>query len=316
MLEKKHLNYKKLIVYKKTLKSLFVILIIFPLLFSCKTGKKKKVNLYKEITDLKDMSSSIEEMVKDKKSIFYGLYSPVKVKKIFENVGVEYTPSVLNPVDNMPNYASSSKKALNLGVYGVDMSYIQLFNLTQESVNYWNAIEKLINDLNIPNEIILTSRESVKKNINNPDSLVQIATTTLAIVRNHLGEQDRESAAAMILIGGWIEALYIATESLYNENKPDIEIASIIAEQKYSLNSLVSFAKNYHYDPEVAHYYRKLRLLQNYFNEFYIYYQKNDIEIDTVNKVIKTSGNKSDITMKNILKIKKLIGEIRDEIVD
>lgn len=316
MLVKTDLNYKKLTVYKETLKSLFIILIIIPLLFGCKTGKEKKVNLDKEITDLKDMSSSIEKMVRDKKSIFYGLYSPVKVKKIFDNVGVEYTPSVLNPVRNMPNYESSSKKALNLGVYGVDMSYIQLFNLTQESVNYWNAIEKLINDLNIPNEIILASRESVKKNINNPDSLVQIATTTLAIVRNHLKEQDRESAAAMILIGGWIEALYIATELLYNENKPDIEIATIIAEQKYSLNSLVSFVKNYHYDPEVAHYYRKLRVLQNYFNEFYIYYQKNDIEIDTVNKVIKTSGNKSDITLKNILKIKKLIGEIRDEIVD
>jgi hypothetical protein len=82
------------------------------------------------------------------------------------------------------------------------------------------------------------------------------------------------------------------------------------------LNSLVSFAKNYHQDTEVAYYYRKLRLLQNYFREFDIYYKKNDLRIDTVNKVIVTSGNKINITKENILQIKNQIRKTRDEIIN
>jgi len=262
------------------------------------------------------MSNSIEEMVKNEKSIFYGLYSPIEVTRVFESVGAEYTPAILNSTENSSNYITSSKIALNLGVYGVDLSYIQLFHLTQESINYWTVIRKLTNQLGIPGDIINTPRESLDENYNNPDSLVQIATATFSIVKNHLKEQNRESAAAMIIIGGWVEALYIATEALYNEENPDPEIISIIAEQKYSLNSLVSFAKNYHQDTEVAIYYRKLRLLQNYFSEFDIYYKKNDLRIDTVNKVIVTSGNKIDITKENILQIKNQIRKTRDEIIN
>jgi len=315
---KNNLIYKKSDIssLKRIIKSLVSVLILIHLFSSCQIREEKMVNMDKEIEDLGNMSGSIGEMVKSGKSIFYGLYSPIELTRVFKNVGVEYTPPVLNSIENASNYLTSSKTALNLGVYGVDLGYLQLFHLSQESVNYWIVIEKLTNQLGIPDNTITTSRESLDESSSNPDSLIQIATANFTIVKNQLKEQNRESAAAMIMIGGWIEALYIATEALYNEENPDPEIIAIIAEQKYSLNSLVSFAKNYHQDPEIAIYYRKLRLLQNYFREFDIYYKKNDLRIDTVNKVIITSGNKIDITKENILQIKKLIRKTRDEIVN
>lgn len=315
---KNNLIYKKSIIFslKRIFKSLVSVLILTHLFLSCQTREEQKVNLDKEIEDLGIMSGSIKEMAKSGKSIFYGLYSPIELTRVFENIGAEYTPPVLNSTENASNYLTSSKTALNLGVYGVDLGYLQLLRLSQESIHYWVVIEKLTNQLGIPDDIINIPREPLDEKFNNPDSLMQIATATFAIVQNQLKEQNRESAAAMIMIGGWVEALYIATEALYNEENPDKEIVAMIAEQKYSLNSLVSFAKNYHHDPEVAIYYRKLRVLQNYFKEFDIYYKKNDLRIDTVNKVIFTSGNKIDITKENILQIKKLIRKIRDEIVN
>ncbi len=315
---KNNLIYKKSVIYslKRIFKSFVSVLILTYLISSCQIREEQKVNLDKEIEDIGDIYQSIGKMVKNEKSIFYGLYSPIEVTRIFESVGAEYTPAILNSPDNSSNYITSSKIALNLGVYGVNLGYTRLFHLSQESINYWAVIEKLTNQLGIPDDVIYTPWESLDENFSNPDSLGQIATATFAIVKNHLKEQDRESAAAMIIIGGWVEALYIAIEALYNEEDPDPEIIAIIAEQKYSLNSLVSFAKNYHQDPEVAIYYRKLRLLQNYFREFDIYYKKNDLRIDTVNKVIITSGNKIDITKENILQIKKLIRKIREEIIN
>ncbi len=315
---KNNLIYKKSVIYslKRIFNSFVSVLILTHLFSSCQIREEQKVNLDTEIEDLGNMSGSIKEMVKSGKSIFYGLYSPIELTRVFENVGAEYTPPVLNSIENASNYLTSSKTALNLGVYGVDLGYLQLFHLSQESVIYWTVIEKLTNQLGITDDIITIPRESLDENFHNPDSLIQIATATFAIVRNQLKEQNRESAAAMIMIGGWIEALYIATEALYNEEDPDPEIIAIIAEQKYSLNSLVSFAKNHHQDPEVAIYYRKLRLLQNYFREFDIYYKKNDLKIDTINKVIVTSGNKIDITKENILQIRNQVRKTREEIIN
>jgi len=318
MLVKNNLIYKKAVIFsiKMIFKSFVSVLILIYVFSGCQNREEQKIILNKEIENLGNMSGSIEEMVISGKSIFYGFYSPIEITRIFENIGAEYNPYILNSVENASNYLTSSKTALNLGVYGVDMSYLQLFHLSQESLNYWIVIEKLTNQLGVPNDIITTPGESIDENLSNPDSLIKIATANFAIMKNHLKEQNRESAAAMIIIGGWVEALYIATGALYNEENPDPEIIAVIAEQKYSLNSLVSFAKNYHQDPEVANYYRKLRLLQNQFSEFDIYYKKNDLRIDTVNKVIITSGNKIDITKENILQIKRLIKKIRDEIVN
>ena len=315
---KNNLIYKKSDIFslKRIFKSLVSVLILTHLFSSCQTREEQKINLDNEIEDLGNMSRSIEEMMVSGKSIFYGLYSPIKLARIFENVGAEYTPPILNSTENASNYITSSKIALNLGVYGVDMGYVQLFQLSQESINYWAVIEKLTNQLGINKEILTIARESINENSYNPDSLIQIATATFAIVKNQLQEQNRENASAMIMIGAWVEALYIATEALYNEENPNPEIIEIIAEQKYSLNSLVNFAKNHHQDPEVAIYYRKLRLLQNSFREFDIYYNKYELRIDTVNKVIVTSGNKIDITKENIMQIKKLIKKTRDEIIN
>jgi len=318
MLDKNNVLFKKPFIFslKRMFITLVCVIMLSQLFFSCQTRNEQKVDFDKEIKDIGSMSRSIEEMAISEKSILYGLNSPIELIKIFENVEAEYTSPILNPTENASNYLTSSKIALNLGVYGVDLGYIQLFNLSQETVNYWAVIEKLTNQLGIPEDILVTPRESLSGNISNLDSLIQIATATFAIIMNHLNEQNRESATAMIMIGGWIEALYIATEALYNEENPDPKIISIIAEQKYSLNSLISFAKNYHINTEIATYYRKLRLLQNFFEEFDIYYKENDLLIDTVNKVIVTSGNKIDITKENILQIRNQVIKTRNEIIN
>ncbi|GAJ22867.1 unnamed protein product, partial [marine sediment metagenome] len=61
-------------------------------------------------------------------------------------------------------------------------------------------------------------------------------------------------------------------------------------------NSLISFMKNYYDDPMVVYYLRMLKILKKYFDEFEIYFEKGDFEIDTVNQLIKASKNHTDIS--------------------
>ena len=269
----------------------------------------------KEIGDIDEISEQIEEYVSDEKSIFYGLYSPLEVSHMFERIGAVYTPQILNSPGNSNYYSTSSKIALNFGIYGVDLSFINMFNQTQDALEYMRVIDKLANELGIPPELIKISAKNVERNLANSDSLRQIAITSYATTEHYLKEQGRPSAASLIVLGGWVEALYIATESLYDEENPDPEIIEKIAEQKYSLNSLISFLKNYYDDPVVVYYLRLLKVLKKYFDEFEIYYDIGGVKIDTVNKVILVSNNRLDVSKEIILKIKSIIGKIRDDII-
>ena len=84
----------------------------------------------------------------------------------------------------------------------------------------------------------------------------------------------QESTAGLMMMGGWVEALYIATQMVYDEKNPDPEVVESIAEQKYTLVSLLSYMKNYYDDPMVVYYTKKLLFLQKYFDSFEILFQK------------------------------------------
>ena len=104
----------------------------------------------------------------------------------------------------------------------------------------------------------------------------------------HLRESGRESTAGLMIMGGWVEAMYIATQLVYNPDKPDPEVIQKIAQQKYTLTTLLSFLKNYYDDPVVVYYSKKLKYLKNYFDSFDIYFKKGDLEIDTAKQVFRS----------------------------
>ncbi len=148
--------------FKIPLKFSVICLFVF-LLSSCQPRQERKQQFVdKDLESLDEISDQIEELVEDEKSIFYGLYSPFEVSQIFERIGAVYTPQILNPVRKSSQYSSSSKIALNLGVYGVDLSYIKMFNQPQDALNYMLVINKLARELGIPEEILIISLESIR----------------------------------------------------------------------------------------------------------------------------------------------------------
>lgn len=50
-----------------------------------------------------------------------------------EKAGAKYNKNILNDVKNVDKYTSAGQQALNLGIYGADLSYTSVFNHTQEA---------------------------------------------------------------------------------------------------------------------------------------------------------------------------------------
>lgn len=300
----------------KSLKSAVTIFLIITLApVSCKPKQPEKDTFVPSFSTYKTDLVNNDTIV-EKNEIFYGLLTPVEICAIFNRLGVPYDNATLNPVSNKDLYLSSSKASINTGVYGVDLGYLKIFGTGQEMIDYMATIREMSNKLGIPDELLSEPARKIRKDFSNRDSIMTLTNKAYYDLDNYLRNEGRESSAGLMMMGGWIEALYIATQLVYNPDNPDPEVVQKIAEQKYTLTSLLSFMKNYYDDPVVMYYTKKLKYLKNFFDSFEIYFRKGDLEIDTLKQVLRSSGTEMDITVETLNGIRDYVNKLRTEIVE
>jgi hypothetical protein len=297
---------------KNVLCSLLAVILIT--LFSCKPNAPEKDTFTPGFSTYKTDSAGTA-LPAAKKETYYGILTPVEICVIFERLAVPYNNAALNPISNQDQYLSNSKAAINTGIYGVDFGYLKMFGLGQEVIDHMVTIREMSNKLGIPDNMFTETIMRVQNDIADPDTITNLMKNAYNDIENHLRQSGRESTAGLMVMGGWVEAMYIATQLVYNPANPDAEVVQKIAEQKYTLTSLLSFMKNYYDDPVVVYYTKKLKFLKNYFDSFEIYFEKGDLEIDTTKQVLRSSGAKMTITVETLNTIRDYIAKLRTEMV-
>jgi hypothetical protein len=248
------------------------------------------------------------------REIYYGLLTPVEVCNIFERLGIRYNDTIILASENRDLYMSSYKAAMNLGVYGVDMGYMKLFGVNRQTVGYFSTIRTLSDRLNMPDTFLSDAIRSFDADIGNADSLTLLMNDAYRKIDEHLRLEGSEGTLGLMLMGGWIEAMYLATQLAYDPANPDPQVVGKLAEQKYSLISLLSFMKNYYDDPMVVFYTKKLKYLNRWFDTFEIYYQPGDVSVDTLRQVITTTGTEMTVTVGTLNEIRDYVAKLRAEI--
>lgn len=193
-------------------------------LASCNNAPKK--------TDEKKV---IENKVKD---VVYPLPTSYEVTEMLNRIGAEYILTLSNPAANASKYMTEKAQALNLGVYGADLSYASTYRQKQETLDFMAASKQLIEELNISAAIDPNIVDKVEQNADNKDALVKLVTDSFYATYAYLQNNDRAGVSSIIMAGSWIEALYIAThisEDTYN-NK---EMVKIVMDQKATLKELL-----------------------------------------------------------------------------
>jgi len=298
------------------MKNFTPLLIILILLFasSCKQGAQEKDTFSPLFSTYKNDTTDSEGPVV-KNEIFYGILTPVEICAIFNRLGVPYNNATLNPISNRDQYLSSSKASINTGIYGVDFGYLKMFGIGQEMIDYMLTIRDMSNKLGIPDELLTKPIQRIQGDISEADTIMSLMNDAFNEIENHLRAGGRESTAGLMVMGGWVEAMFIATQLVYDPANPDPEVVQKIAEQKYTLTSLLSFLKNYYDDPVVVYYTKKLKYLKNYFDTFDIYFKKGDLEIDLNKKVLRSSGSEMTVTVETLNKIRDYVAKLRTEMV-
>lgn len=292
----------------------YLLIFLILLLWSCKPKSTEKELFIPGFSTFNtDSADSNPTVVKNE--IFYGILTPVEICAIFNRLAVTYKSSDLNPVSNKNLYLSNSKTAINTGIYGVDFGYLKMFGLGQEMIDYLVTIRDMSNKLGIPDDLFSEPMKRVQNDLEEPDTIMVLMNKSYRYIEEHLRQNKRESTAGLIVMGAWVEALYIATHLIYNPENPDAEVIQKIAEQKYTLTSLLTFMKNYYDDPVVVYYTKKLKYLKSFFDAFDIYFKKGDLEIDPSGQVLRASGSRMTVSVETLNKIRDYITKMRTEMV-
>ena len=284
---------------------------IFLFIFSgCSQRGQQEFDL-KESIDFSDFKETSDTAIR---SIYYTMSLPVEMARLFDHVGANFYPDLLSPPGEFGKYTRPAKISLNLGVYGVDLSYVKMFNQHQRSVAYLASINKLADELGIPKEIYGNVMDNLELFVSNPDSLSRVAARLYTATDEYLRKDEQEGAASLVAMGGWIESMYIATR-IFENDPGNIALQDKIAEQKYSLNSLIALMNNYQADLDLAEYLLMLKNLRRTYDQFQLYYKKGDVMVDTSSKTIAAEGYYLNVTPEQMHEISTKIMNLRTLII-
>ena len=294
--------------------SLLTLVTISTFIFSCSSDNKdKKVN-----DKIQNSLNEDEKLTNDfnkAKQIFYALPSPIETAMLIKRAHTQFDESLLNPTENASNYNTSKSKALNLGIYGADLSYASLFEQTQTSIKYLSASKTLAEELGLMNIVDKSISDRLENNVNNRDSSMEIISEVFTNSNSALKENGRPEIASMIIVGGWIEGLYIATK-LTKESRNNNELIDRIVDQKISLNTLISLLDEYKNNKSISPILKNMNDLKSIYDEIQIVSSKVEPITDNETKVT-TLKAKTDIFMSDKIfnKLCSKVDSIRNDIV-
>ena len=256
-------------------------------------NNKKKIDIEVGLENI-DINNELNRA----KQVFYALPSPVETAYLIQSTGVSYNVDLANSTENAVNYTTTTQKALNFGVYGADLSYASLFNQTQSTIQYMAASKKLAEELGIIEFVGDRVVASVEDNLNDRDSLMEIISDGLTNASDYLKDVGRAEVAALIVVGGWIEGLYLAT-SLAEFTGNNTRLIDLVIDQRYSLSILIKLLNNYKNYPNVATVYGWLIDLQNTYDRVKTVTSETKVETDSDGKT-KLAAN-SDVFINDAL---------------
>jgi hypothetical protein len=224
---------------------------------------------------------------------------------------------MLNSTDNASKYNTNFKKAINLGIYGTDLGYTNIFGQSQQGIKYITTIKSLANDLNIGQFFDVETIARLASNSKNLDSLLLITTQNFNSINHYLQSQGRDNLSVLLLTGGWIEAMQITCQTA--AKKPTKELFDTIGEQKIILEQILLLFSFYENDANMASISEDLKLLKTAYEKVVINYTYKESTMEIVNGVAVIKDNSSttiDITPDNVKEIQDLVNTIRNKIIN
>ncbi|MFW5891785.1 MAG: hypothetical protein ACOCUQ_00130 [Bacteroidota bacterium] len=249
--------------------------------------------------------------------IISSIPNPVEMSSLLQKSGIVYTQELLNPVSNINNYNTNFKKALNLGVYGTDLVYMNIYDRTIATLKYLGNVRDLASDLRVDQFFDYQTLNRLSENSRSIDSVLFITNSGFDNMSDYLIKQDRSNISVLISYGTWIQSLYIATNVQTVPPKSSL-IHQRIGEQKMVLDNMLLLLYTYRQDPNFQELIDDLMVLKKEFEDVnisYVYAEPTMKEVDGTIVVVDNSKSEVVISDETLTNISNIVKDIRNKII-
>lgn len=302
--------------YKLDTMKIMSIGLMVLLLVSCSSGKKADDQAFLNSLDsAQTKGATIDEEVIN--SILQQIPSPLEISVLLKESGTKYNIGILNTADNLSKYNSNYKKALNLGVYGTDLGYTNIYEKNEDGIKYLSSIKSLADGLNIGQFFDLETIGRLATNSKNLDSLLLITTQNFNSINHYLQTQSRANLSVLLLTGGWVEAMQITCQVAAKDPK-NKELQEKIGEQKIILEQIVLLLGFYKDDANMASLLKDMEELKAAFDKINITYTYKESSMEIVDGVAVIKDNSTttiNVTEEDIKSITSITNSIRNKII-
>ena len=217
-------------------KKLVYILLAVIMISSCKSRGDRSADNNFEVPD-SILNQGLEISEETMQNVVQNISSPVEMAALIKELGVPYSNKYLSSTTRVENLTTSFKQSLNLGIYGCDLGYLNMYNKTSSVIEYISAIKTLADEIKVGQFFDFTTLKRLATNNQNLDSLMYISVHSFNQMDKYLHSNNRSNLSALIVTGVWIEGLYLGTQVV--KEAPNKLLAERIGEQKITLNELI-----------------------------------------------------------------------------
>jgi len=283
------------------------IAVALPLLISC-SGEPIAKELDEEVLSQNSLLNTAFE------GKIFSIPSPIQTSILLKGLAIPFNASMLNTVEYLDSYKTEYQRSLNLGVYGTDLGYSSLYNQNSYSIRYLAAVQKISTKLGLDAAFDKQFIIRFEKNLSNQDSMLLMLSDAFKQTDYFLKNSDRKVVSALILTGGWIESMYLASE--LNIQKQSVQIVERIGEQQLTLASIIELLSEHNTNAMNDSMIQDLKDLQFYFEKIefkYTYKQPKTNSLDKTTTLMHDLEIKIDTDILNQISMK--IRSIREKIV-
>jgi hypothetical protein len=287
---------------------LLFTLVMFAGLMACGPSKDKKGEGSDEFSEAE---KSLKDQITD---VVYNLPSPTEIPYLLAATGAEFNASLINDKKFAAKYgAETEKAALNLGVYTADIGYLTSYEKTQDAIDYITTCKTLADNLGVMRSFDAEVMKRFEANVSNKDSLAALLNQSLKTADKYLKDDSRNKLAVLIVVGSFVEGLYIST-GLVKTYPKDLAPADrnliltplmrIILKQKESVGELIKALKSVDQAEPIAGMVSDLMALQASYNAL------------NIDEQIKNNRGDLVLTDKNLTEITTIVEKLRKNITE
>ncbi len=249
--------------------------------------------------------------------IIDNLSSPVEMAALLKSSGVPFSQKMLASTDRIDDLNTNFKQALNLGVYGCDLGYLNMYEKTGSVLNNMTAIKTLANELRIGQFFDFSTIKRLAVNNENLDSLMYISVSSFNSMDQYLRESNRSNISSLIVTGMWVEGMFLASQVA--KEAPKKQIVDRIGGQKLVLNDLILVLKNYKSDPNFVKLIEAVEKIKKQYKAVKITYEMGEPEskeVDGMLVIIQNDKQNIEVSDETLNNIVTTIEEVRSMIIN